>query len=141
MKNPLKDKYYWQAVLAEVLNKNNPDHPIVYTTVRNVELEEERERLDKRNQRRMQAKSTSKIKAKYSFNYAQQEIVFTKREMQVAQLYLQDKTTLQVAEQFQLTTRTVEYYTCNMRQKLGCEHKHALVKKLKEINQALQLWQ
>ena len=134
MKNSLDKKYYWQAVLEEVLNKDNLKHPIVYTTVRNVELEEERARLDKRNQRRKQARPRSEKRITYLLRCAQEDIEFTQREMQVAKLFLLGKTAQQVADELKLTIRTIEYYTHNMRQKLFCKHKRDLVEKLKQFD-------
>lgn len=131
MKDALKQKPYWQAVLEEVLNKHNPDYPMVYTTVRNVELEEERKRLGKRKQRRVKPRSEKRIT--YLLTCANAEIQFTQREMDIAKLFLLGKTAQETADTLHLAIRTIEYYTKNMRQKLFCKHKRHLVEKLKEL--------
>jgi len=60
-----------------------------------------------------------------------ENIYFTKREAECMLLMLKEKTLHQIATTLQLSPRTIEYYTKNMKIKLSCHSKRELIQLVK----------
>ena len=58
----------------------------------------------------------------------------TAREADCMALMLKDCTNAEVAQQLQLSVRTVEFYIKNMRQKLGCHSKANLIETIRQTD-------
>ena len=117
---------YWEAVLNEVLHKDDDNYPFVFTNIKNPEAMEEEERRCSRRSRRKPAK---KAKAVTYIVVGKQypNVTFTQRESDTMMILLNGSTVEQTAEQLGLATRTVEYYVKNMKVKIGVAHKNELV--------------
>lgn len=118
---------YWDAVLNEVLHKNDDNYPFVFTNIRNPEALEEQQRQDARRSRRKRSKSNSKASSHIAVGFGYPDVSFTKRESDAMMLLINGKTVDQTAKQLKLATRTVEYYVKNMKVKIGVAHKDQLV--------------
>ena len=68
-----------------------------------------------------------KLRQRYSFNYLGEVITITVRECETLALISTGLTVPQAATQLGLSTRTVEFYVKNLRFKLKCKSKRALI--------------
>jgi len=111
---------YWNTVVREVENRENPQFPFMFTTVGDPTLEIVREE----EERARRAEQNSQM---YYFDPPYQSVHFTRREAQCMVHFLQGKTVVDTAKELRLSPRTVEYYVKNMRQKMQCKTKQDLV--------------
>ncbi len=115
---------YWDAVLKEVLNKDNSSTTFTLTnaraskTHRSVGLVRE----SKKPLMRPPAK-------KYFLGEKYPGIYFTEREAQTMEYLFQGSTTAEVASRLNLSRRTIEFYLKNMKAKLKCRLKTELISK------------
>ena len=104
---------YWQAVLQEILNKNDPNYPIRFTNVR-----------EYKSAQPIPSAKGKKPKTNYTHYYLSAEkkgVYLTHRETLAVLHRLAGKTYNQVAAALNIRTRTVEFYLKSIRNKLHCE--------------------
>ena|SRR3990167_450133 len=78
--------------------------------------------------------TTSKILKNYRVGEPFQNVYFTQREAECMMLILRGYTNTQVAQLLNLSSRTVEFYLKNMRQKTGCISKTHLMSCIAKTN-------
>lgn len=99
---------YWEQVLNDFLQKKKAEEQKIYESFYN-------------------HKNTRNSKTYYlGINF--ENIYFTKREAECMLLMLKGKTVNEMARVLKLSPRTIEYYTKNMKIKLGCRTKYNLIK-------------
>lgn len=109
---------YWEMLLEEVLVPHKPR----YFTFANIDNKQ----MDSKT---MIINKSTKFRERYMFRLGDKypKVHFSKREAQCMLKLLQDKLVREVAEELELSVRTVEYYIVNMRKKLGCRTKAELL--------------
>lgn len=117
---------YWEAVLKEVLNKDNPDYPSYFTCVRQ---RGEHVRTNNRVPRARRARTPEKSAARkfYVQDNSQGPVYFTYREAQTIWHALRGHSVKTTAVKMGLSPRTVEFYMKNMRLKIELKSKQALL--------------
>jgi DNA-binding CsgD family transcriptional regulator len=120
---------YWEMVLVEVLNKENPGQEYFFTNIKAycntrisgmVREAPVRPRRYKRHAR------------KYSLGKSYPTIYFTEREAQTIFYFLYGRSAMEVADILSLSRRTIEFYVRNMKTKLDCRRKSELICKVRE---------
>jgi len=114
---------YWQAVLLEVLNKDDPDYPCYFTNLKKPESVFS-------NQCATSALESSK-QGEYIAEHGDEEVPITPREAQSLELMLKGCTIRETAEVLGLSYRTVEFYLKNLRTKFAMDSKQQLLDKLR----------
>ena len=117
---------YWNDILQEVRNKNNPSYSFLFTDLG--------KKLPKEKK-----KSLELAKSNYYLYPDSRAYYLTPRECECVKWMLHGCTVPETAERVGLSARTVEYYLRNMRQRLNCESKAALLKKVRESG-FLETW-
>jgi DNA-binding CsgD family transcriptional regulator len=116
---------YWRRVLHEVLNKNNEFYEFNFTNVG--EYQNRKRELSK-----VQTKKVSRKKM-YPLDEVNQGKYLTQRELDCMLGFLNGETITQVADQLNLSPRTVEFYLNNMKRKLKCRTKAELIVKFDQL--------
>jgi len=112
---------YWNQVLQEVLNKNNPGFPCFFTNLRRSDDELEHYSF-------LQFCKTSRPgEVRLYLGKGYPGVYFTRREAQCMVMLLDGKTMKEVGGDLSLSSRTVEYYVKNMKMKMDCRTKSELV--------------
>lgn len=98
--------------------------------------EEECEKLlnkvgSKKSKKSRRSKSSS-LK-RYYVGESHPEVYLTQREFEIATLLVQDYRYKSISQELSLSIRTIEFYIQNMKLKLHCQHKNALITVLKKI--------
>ena len=134
----MKKDFYWQRVLAEVINKQNPNFPKFFTNFSDPDqtafLEERRKRAQRRTRQGVDRRSHTKKRNAAVIEIASVEVGLTQRELETAKYFLQGLTIVQTAQAMGLQARTVEYYCKNIRSKVGARNKKELVALLQMAN-------
>lgn len=91
-------------------------------------IKEAREKKDKELEEQ-QPKNRRVFKV-YSLGAQYGRVYFTQREAECMVKFLKGKTLSKVAEELQLSPRTIEFYLKNMKVKLGCRTKFELLEKV-----------
>ncbi len=115
----LKQKNYWQVVLAEVLNKESLEYNFVYT---NIGPDDELKSKsfgaeDQANNRRVRVE----LEGEFSGIY------LTPREVDCLVVLSTGCTVKFAARELNLSHRTVEFYLKNLKAKFGCSTKGELL--------------
>jgi len=76
-------------------------------------------------------KSTSLNDKRYVIYSEKTDIYFTRREALTMAYFLEDKTIKEAAQLQHISPRTVEAYLSNMKRKLNCRNKKALINQIK----------
>jgi len=113
---------YWEAVLQEVLHKNDDEYEFLFTNVH----EEDRPPV-KGPQKRKPYTLTEQSRTTYFLGEGYEGVYFTKREAECLFHLLQRKTISETARDISLSPRTVEYYVKNMKVKLAVPSKAKLL--------------
>ena len=108
---------YWNSVLQECLNKDNPEYPLYY-----IPCDENRLNNQLKPER---------IMKQYFLGPKFKGIYFTEREAQAMLGILNGLTYRSIAETMDISNRTVEFYIKNMRCKLRCPSREILIKKIR----------
>lgn len=115
---------YWDSVLNEVLNKNTVEYPFMFTNVGEV-----RERAPGELDEDASDKGARKKRCYYLTRGAHKQYL-TRREAECMVHLLRGKTVPSAAKAMNLSSRTVEYYVKNMKARLACPSKEALIEKV-----------
>ena len=128
--------FYWQAVLAEVLNKDDPNHPKRFTNIcdpdRIAKEQRSQERRARKDYRAEHGSKPTKKKMLYSIYHHQRTVILTYRELQVAKYFKDYCTIAYTAEDLGLSERTIEYYSKSLRHKFGAADKAELEEMLQD---------
>lgn len=121
---------YWNKVLEEVLNKNNPRYAMAFTNAKECAINE----ADKNTPVSIHAakKHTQIAGANKKYNLGEKfpGVYLTKREAQIMFYFLHGMSTTKVATLLDLSRRTVEFYINNMKSKLNCQFKSELISRV-----------
>jgi DNA-binding NarL/FixJ family response regulator len=124
---------YWQQVLNEVLNRQDPKQRAFFTCVKDYTKPSPSSSpmltLAEPSPPKKIVKAPALLK-KYGLGKAFPEVFLTRREAQVAFHLTQGLSVAKVAETLNLSRRTVEFYVNNMKCKLSCKSKSELVMKI-----------
>lgn len=120
---------YWNTVLVEVLNQQDPKQPTIFTNVKDYNTRSSPV-LPVTTVIPSQTICYSPKPRKYPLGQSFPGVCFTQREAQVAFHFTQGLTMTKIAEVLALSPRTVEFYVNNMRSKLKCRSKSELVEKI-----------
>ena len=115
----LKQKSYWQVVLAEVLNKGNMDYTFFYTSLGPVEREESG--FQGYSHKQQPKRDRVVLDGEFSGIY------LTPREVDCLNALATGRTVKVVARDLDLSHRTVEFYLKNLKTKFGCATKCELL--------------
>lgn len=118
---------YWEHVLEEVLNKDNPNYEFRFTNLG--EARRKVKRPPRRSRKRKTKKSSTKL---YYLGPKYPNIYFGKREAECLLGIMNGDKVAEVAKVLRLSIRTVEYYIKNMKDKIFCRTKKELIKKVRE---------
>ncbi len=110
---------YWQSVLAEVLNKGQPEYTFLYTSLGPAEREEAGYKAIPENRQ----PKRDRIVLEGEF----EGIYLTPREGDCLRALVGGRTLKAVARDLDLSHRTVEFYLKNLKAKFGCASKGALL--------------
>ena len=113
---------YWDQVLQEVLNKNNPDFQFRLTNIGEYRLRE----IISKNITQLKSCKRRSVKL-YFLGPKYKNIYFSRREAESMLNILKGRSIPQVAKRLKLSPRTVEYYIKNMKLKLSCRTKADLI--------------
>lgn len=113
---------YWERVLNEVLNSNDPRCRFLFTNLG------EYKRRQLLTCSITPKKKRSKNMKLYALGGNYEGIYFTRREAECMLLLLEGRTMASVATALKLSHRTIEFYTKNMKNKLKCHTKEELVR-------------
>lgn len=111
---------YWESVLKEVLNKGSNKQAFSFTNLG----------AKKENKNYLRSKNRTlrpRVLKAYSLGGKHGNLYFTKREAECMSRMLRGKTITRVADELELSPRTVEFYLKNMKSKLGCRTKFELI--------------
>ena len=125
---------YWEAVLDEVMHKEDETFQFKFTDIGRSLL---RERT--RQQRNSPAERTKPGTSMYFIGEAFEGIYFTRREAQTLFHLLKGKTIPEVGRSLDLSARTIEFYVKNMKLKIGVKSKAELLDKLRHTDIIKQL--
>lgn len=111
---------YWELIIKEVVNKNDPETLFYYTHRRQtVDLKARKSaNLAWKNQR---------VNKYYSLGDKFPDVKFTQRESECMREALKGKTIPKIAEVLNLSSRTVEFYMTKLRRKVKAENKTQLI--------------
>ena len=128
---------YWKAVLNEVLNKDNPDHPKLYTNLKSCDKKMRNQQAQARRQRRLrqqreEAKGVDKVPY-YPIDFYDGITLVSERELAVVEMLMQEYTNTEMAKELSVSQRTIEYHVKNLRKKFQCETKKSLVEFLQHL--------
>lgn len=112
---------YWQAVLQEVLNKDDPNYPNYFTSIH------------KPLQEYPGRKKSVKPSTVFTYEYKAQSVNFTQREVQTLYHLLQGYNIREIGEAMGLSSRTIEFYLKGVRSKFDCPSKKILLKIMRQI--------
>jgi DNA-binding CsgD family transcriptional regulator len=115
----LKQQSYWQVVLQEVLNKDQPEYTFLYTSLGPPEREEAG--FSAMPQHRQPKKDRIVLDGEFSGIY------LTARECDCLRVLADGRTLKVAARELALSHRTVEFYLKNLRAKFGCATKGELL--------------
>lgn len=90
-------------------------------------IKEARDKKEKKSEAGHRERRVFKV---YSLGAQYGRAYFTRREAECMARFLKGKTLTRVAEDLQLSPRTVEFYLKNMKAKLGCRSKYELLEKV-----------
>lgn len=121
---------YWNAVLDEVLQKDN-DREFFYTNHGRLEDFFSLSHAG-------DFKKTTKRRT-YYLNYPFDNIYLTAREAETIFWLMQNHTLVSAAQKMGLSSRTVEFYVKNMKIKLRCANKKEMLEKILQTNLLEQL--
>ena len=122
----LKQKSYWQGVLAEVLNKGNLDYTFFYTSLGPAEREEAG--FHGYSQKQEPKRDRVVLDGEFSGIY------LTPREVDCLNALATGRTVKMVARDLDLSHRTVEFYLKNLKTKFGCATKCELLAMVAEAD-------
>lgn len=114
---------YWELIIKEVLNKNNPEALFYYTHRKQI-MSESQLKAANLPWKNLRSKKTYTLGAKYP------GIVFTQRESECIREAIKGKTIRKIGNALNLSPRTVEFYITKMRRKLMARNKLELVEKV-----------
>jgi|SRR5262249_14471044 len=119
-----KKAMYWDIVLNEILNKDQPARSFTLTnkSAKTGLIKDTRATL---------VISRPKPK-KYWLGEKYPGVYFTEREAQTISHFFHGKTIVEVAKMLNLSHRTIEFYLKNMKLKLNCRFKSELMGKVVE---------
>ncbi len=121
------NKNYWDQVIDEVENKHSTNFAFQFTSLAEISARKlARNRCHRKQVIQETKMRPSLLGRKYS------HIRLTPREAECMDLILDGKTNGQVGEHLKLSSRTVEYYVGNLKQKLHCRSKSELIGKVRE---------
>lgn len=115
----LKQKNYWQVVLAEVLNKESLDYNFVYTNMGPVE--------DLKSNRFGSEAQANYRRVRVELDGEFSGIYLTPREVDCLVVLSTGCTVKFAARELNLSHRTVEFYLKNLKAKFGCATKGELL--------------
>jgi len=121
---------YWEQVLKEVLNKDSPNQAFLFTNLAECKcLQHKKNPLDA-----YLPEITKKVRILKTYPLGDKftGIHLSQREAECMALLLKGKTVRHVAEELKLSIRTVEFYLKNMKTKLNCKSKFALIEKIQQ---------
>ena len=113
--------WYWKRVLMEVENKDNKSYLFRFT-----EIQAFCQKPLQSLQKIVSAANESRARRVY-LNVPFSHIYFSRRESECLYGLSQGCSLRQVADNLQLSVRTIEYYVKNMKRKLGCNSRTELV--------------
>ena len=116
---------YWDDILQEVLNKDNPDYTFRLTSVR-----EHQDGVESKMRKKPEQKNTANTVKSYLLGGKHGSVYFTRREAECMLNIMKGRTIPQVAQTLSLSPRTIEYYINNMKIKLHCISKSELIQKV-----------
>lgn len=121
--------FYWRAVIAEVLNKNNPNYAFIYTAIgcsQGIPLLQQKAS----NDQFVGLDETHLVRRTYPLGEEFKGLHLTQREMQSILGMLHGETAKETAIRLEISRRTVEYYLKNVREKLGCHCREQVMAKI-----------
>ena len=125
---------FWNTVLAEVLHKYDPNHPVFFTNTTDYKSSKKAIKIKHAvvNNSCMTKRHTQLTGSlrKYVLGTKYPDIYLTKREAQVMVHFIHGMSTTQVAEALELSRRTIEFYINNIKIKLDCRLKTDLIYKI-----------
>ena len=115
---------YWNRVLDEILNKENPNYPFLYTNLKETQLFEifEHENKPKRHNK------------SYYLDGVCKDIYLTQREAECMFFLLRGHTIKSTAARLLLSPRTVEFYLKNIKKKLNIKKKAQVLNLISQTN-------
>jgi DNA-binding CsgD family transcriptional regulator len=119
---------YWDKVLKEVLNKNNPSFPLTFTHRKDASDGNDNKSGSNKSEKRKRKMKSYLLGDKYP------GVALTQREAECMVQFLKGKTVNKTALALQLSPRTVEFYLKNMKRKLNCQTKSELIGKIVETD-------
>lgn len=114
--------YYWQAVLQEVLHKDEEGYQFIYTNLGDLKRQR-----NEQMKRRKQDVSNSSIKQVYTLGDKYKGVYLTQREAECVVQLMRGVTIAEAARVLNLSPRTVEFYLKNIKVKLKCRKKSELI--------------
>lgn len=117
---------YWQSVLAEVLNKGQPEYTFLYTSLGPSEREEAGFKAAPENRQPKRDRMT--LEGEFAGIY------LTPRECDCLRALAGGRTLKMVARDLALSHRTVEFYLKNLKAKFGCASKGELLTLIAETD-------
>jgi len=99
---------YWQAVVQEVLNKDDPNYPIRFTNMREQSVPQAMHRVQKK-------------RVRYTLDAPFKNSYLTHQEAVCVLHRIMGTSYSKIAKSIGLKSRTVAYYFKNIRDKLQCE--------------------
>ena len=125
---------YWEAVLDEVMHKEDESFQFRFTDIGRSLLRERN-----RQQRQAPTEKPRPTTQMYFIGDAFEGVYFTRREAQTLFHLLQGKTIPEVGRSLNLSARTIEFYVKNMKLKIGVKSKVELLDKLRHTDIIKQL--
>lgn len=122
---------YWQAVLQEVLHKDDESYRFIYTNLGDYQRQR-KELMKRRDQKDPVAKKKEVPKQEYYLGDKYEGVYLTRREAECVICMMQGYTIVQSGELLSLSPRTVEFYIKNIKIKLKCRKKAELLACIKE---------
>ncbi len=132
---------YWDAILKEVLNKENSTCEVSFTNVKDYRESAKKKQENKDNSKIKNIKSVKPRRShqRYFLGSGYPGVYFTLRESQTIYFLLRGNTIAEVAEVLDLSRRTIEFYLKNMKSKLNCHSKSELISRVLKTNLLSQL--
>lgn len=125
---------YWEAVLDEVMHKDDESFQFRFTDIgRSILRERNRQRRNTSTER------PGPIAPAYYIGPTHEGVYFTRREAQTLFHLLKGKTIPEVGRSLDLSARTIEFYVKNMKLKIGVKSKAELLDKLRHTDIIRQL--
>lgn len=121
---------YWEQVLKEVLNKDAPNQTFLFTNLAECKCQKNKKNL--LNAYLPETIKKIRILKTYPLGDKFRDIHLSQREAECMALILKGKTLSTVAEELKLSIRTVEFYLKNMKTKLNCKSKFALIEQIQQ---------